>query len=120
MIMAYVPTAPFPNSGFVIFLPAESVLDTNLSVPEAMQVIFSGGEVGPYGFDVIGSDDPNALINWLREHNYQVTSDMEPLINVYVDEGFVFLAMQLLPDESAQAVQPVKLTYPSILLQSGQ
>ena len=74
---------------------------------------FASGEVGPYGFDVIGSDDPNALINWLREHNYQVTSDMEPLIDVYVDEGFVFLAMQLLPNESAQAVQPVKLTYPS-------
>lgn len=47
LIMAYVPTAPFPNSGFVIFLPAESVLDTNLSVSEAMQVIFSGGVVSP-------------------------------------------------------------------------
>ena len=31
---------------------------------------YASGEVGPYGFDVIGSDDPNALINWLREHNY--------------------------------------------------
>jgi len=47
LIMAYVPTAPFPNSGFVIFLPTESVLDTNLSVPEAMQIVFSGGVVSP-------------------------------------------------------------------------
>ncbi len=39
---------------------------------------------------------------------------MEPLINVYVQEGFVFLAMRLLPEESAQNVQPVKLTYPSL------
>ena len=28
---------------------------------------FASGEVGPYGFDVIGSDDPNALINLLRQ-----------------------------------------------------
>lgn len=75
--------------------------------------IFSSGEVGPYGFDVIGSEDPDALVDWLRENNYQVTVEMEPLTDVYVQEGFVFLAMRLLPDESAQDVQPVKLTYPS-------
>lgn len=75
---------------------------------------FASGEVGPYGFDVIGSEDPDALINWLREHNYQVTEEMVPLIDVYVQEGFVFLAMRLLPEESAQNVQPVKLTYPSL------
>lgn len=74
---------------------------------------FASGEVGPYGFDVIGSEDPDALVNWLRDHNYQVTEEMEPLIDVYVQEGFVFLAMRLLPDERAQDVQPVKLTYPS-------
>jgi len=76
--------------------------------------IFASGEVGPYEFDVIGSEDPDALVKWLREHNYQVTEDMEPLIDVYVQEGFVFLAMRLLPEESAQNVQPVKLTYPSL------
>ena len=38
---------------------------------------------------------------------------MKPLINVYVEEDFVFLAMRLLPDQSAQNVQPVKVTYAS-------
>ena len=47
LVMAYVPTAPLPNSGFVIFLPAECVLDTDLSVPEVMQLVFSGGVVSP-------------------------------------------------------------------------
>ena len=75
--------------------------------------IFASGEVGPYGFDVIGSEDPGELINWLRDHDYRVTEDMEPLINVYVEEDFAFLAMQLLPGENAQSVQPVKITYPS-------
>ena len=38
---------------------------------------------------------------------------MEPLIDVYVDEQFVFLAMKLRPDKGAQDVEPVKITYPS-------
>ena len=49
-IMAYVPTAPLPNSGFVVFLPPKSVLDTDLSPLEAMQFIFSGGFVWPGAF----------------------------------------------------------------------
>jgi hypothetical protein len=75
--------------------------------------VFASGEVGPFGFDVIGSEDPNALINWLRENNYQVTPEMEPLINVYVQEQFVFLAMRLLPDQGVQDIQPIQVTYPS-------
>jgi hypothetical protein len=73
--------------------------------------VFASGEVGPYGFDVIGSEDPDALIIWLRDNEYRVTEEMEPLINVYVEEQFVFLAMRLLPDSDAQDIQPVKVTY---------
>ena len=28
--------------------------------------VFASGAVGPYGFDVIGSEDPEAVVNWLR------------------------------------------------------
>ena len=38
---------------------------------------------------------------------------MEPLIDLYVEEEFVFLAMKLRPDKGAQDVEPVKVTYPS-------
>ena len=75
--------------------------------------VFATGEVGPYGFDVVGSEDPLALITWLRENDYRVTEAMEPLINVYVEEAFVFLAMKLRPDAGVQDVEPVKVTYPS-------
>jgi hypothetical protein len=73
--------------------------------------VFSSGIVGPYGFDVISSEDPTALIDWLREHGYQVTAAMEPLINVYVQEGMHFLAMQLAPEAGIQDIQPVKVTF---------
>jgi hypothetical protein len=75
--------------------------------------VFATGEVGPFGFDVIGSEDPNALINWLRDNSYRVEPPMEPLINVYVEEHFVFLAMRLLPDQGVQDIQPIQVTYPS-------
>ena len=62
--------------------------DAPASVEQSLEV-FASGEVGPYGFDVVGSDDPDA------------------------QEGFVFLAMKLRPDQGIQDVEPVKVTYPS-------
>ena len=76
--------------------------------------VFATGAVGPYGFDVIGSEDSEAVVNWLRDNGYQVTVEMEPLIDVYVTEEFAFLAMRLLPDKESQDVEPVKITYPSV------
>ena len=62
---------------------------------------------------MVGSDDPDALVTWLRENSYRVTEAMEPLIDLYVEEGFVFLAMKLRPGQGVQDVEPVKVTYPS-------
>ena len=87
---------------------AASATSTELSVQ-----VFASGEVGPYGFDVIGSYDPDALVTWLRENGYQVTAEMEPIIDLYVEEKFVFLAMKLRPDQGIQDIEPVKITYPS-------
>ena len=77
--------------------------------------VFATGAVGPFAFDVIGSENPDAVIEWLRDNGYRVTPEMEPLIDVYVSENFAFLAMQLLPDKEAQDVEPVKITYRSEL-----
>ena len=103
-----------------VFIPPELPDCVTLQTPQPVFAlsadsvkVFASGEVGPYGFDVIGSEDPDALVEWLRENQYQVTESMEPLINIYVEEQFVFLAMRLLPGQGAQDVQPVKITYPS-------
>ena len=45
--VVYIPTAPLPNSGWVAIVPIEEVLDTDMSVQSAMQVVFSGGIVSP-------------------------------------------------------------------------
>ena len=80
------------------------------ALADSVEVVASG-EAGPYGFDVVRSDDPDALVVWLRENGYLVTEPMEPLIDLYVDEGFVFLAMKLRPGAGVQDIEPVQVTY---------
>jgi hypothetical protein len=75
--------------------------------------VFAEGEVGPYEFVVVGSDDPNALVNWLIDSGYRVEEPMIPLINLYVEEEFVFMAMRLQPNQGVQDIQPIQVTYPS-------
>lgn len=75
--------------------------------------VLASGAVGPYFYDVITSPDPQAMIGWLRENDYRITAEMEPLIAVYNEEGMVFLAMKLQPEQGAQDIQPVTMTYQS-------
>lgn len=100
----------FPECANVVF---EAEAD-DMAAPSAGGVeVFATGEVGPFGFDVIGSEDPAALITWLRTNSYTVEEQMEPLINLYVEEKFVFLAMKLLPESEVQDIEPIKVTYPT-------
>ena len=47
LALVYIPTAPLPNSGWVAAIKFEEILDTDLSVTQAMQLVFSGGIVSP-------------------------------------------------------------------------
>ena len=75
--------------------------------------VLASGAIGPYFYDVITSPNAQAMISWLRNNDYRVEAEMEPLITVYNEEGMVFLAMKLQPDEGAEDIQPVVMTYES-------
>lgn len=77
--------------------------------------VLASGTAGPYAYDVVTSPDPDALIIWLRDNNYRITEEMEPLVHVYNDEGMVFLAMKLQPEQGVQDIQPIVMTYESQL-----
>ncbi len=79
---------------------------TNSSV-----TVFDQGSVGPFNYAVVGSDDPQAMVKWLQDNKYQITSAMEPFIDVYVKEKMDFLAMKLQPNKQVRDIQPVKMTY---------
>ena len=82
------------------------------SAEEGGVEVFATGEVEPFSFDVVGSGDPDALINWLRDNDYRVEPFMEPLIDVYVEVQFAFVALQLLDGETANSIAPIEITYP--------
>jgi len=45
--IVYIPTAPTPQSGWMLIYPAEDVYDTDLSVNEALRMVLSGGIISP-------------------------------------------------------------------------
>ena len=69
--------------------------------------------VGPYDPEVVSSDDPQALIDWLEENDYLITDEMKPYIAEYSERGFKFLGVKLLPDAGVSDISPLRFTCPS-------
>jgi hypothetical protein len=68
--------------------------------------------VGPYETVQLSSKDPGALQAWLSAHDYEVPADIAPVIAAYVNEGFDFLALKLVPGAGIRTMRPVRVTYP--------
>jgi hypothetical protein len=92
-------------------IPAMAAMaEDGVATGGSVQVLASGA-AGPYFYNVITSPNPVDLIRWLRANNYRITEQMEPLVKQYTDEGKMFLAMKLQPEQGVQDIQPVKMTY---------
>ena len=72
--------------------------------------VLQQGSVGPYDYAVIDGAAAE-MVTWLQENGYRITPEMEPLVEVYSQEGMVFLAMKLSGGKGAQDIQPVAMTY---------
>ena len=55
MLAVYIATVPNPTSGMLAIVPEEDAIDADISVEDAMKIIFSGGIVMPDGLTV---DEP--------------------------------------------------------------
>ena len=47
LLVVYMPTSPFPTSGFLVILPEERVTPTDIAVDDAIKMIVSAGVVAP-------------------------------------------------------------------------
>ncbi|MGB7242511.1 MAG: DUF502 domain-containing protein, partial [Sulfitobacter sp.] len=47
MLSIFLPTTPNPTSGFLLFVPAEDVVELNMSVEDAAKLVISAGLVYP-------------------------------------------------------------------------
>ncbi len=50
----FVPTTPNPTSGFLLFLPAEDLIELDISVEDGLKLVISGGAVTPESITVRG------------------------------------------------------------------
>jgi uncharacterized membrane protein len=60
LLSVFVPTTPNPTSGFLLFFPAEDVIELDMSVEDAAKLVISAGLVYPNGgngADVIAADE---------------------------------------------------------------
>ncbi|HEY1013972.1 MAG TPA: DUF2330 domain-containing protein [Herpetosiphonaceae bacterium] len=69
------------------------------------------GQVGPYETAVIGGENPAEVAEWLRTNGYQVTPAIEPKLKLYTDQKMLFVAMRLRGDQTAQDIQPIRVTF---------
>ncbi|MEP3844066.1 MAG: DUF502 domain-containing protein [Paracoccaceae bacterium] len=51
LLSIFVPTTPNPTSGFLLFLPAEDVIELDMSVEDTAKLVISAGLVYPNGKD---------------------------------------------------------------------
>lgn len=72
--------------------------------------------VGPYETVQLAASDPNALNDWLTAHGYVIPADVQDVVTAYVNEGFDFLAMRLVPGKDTSAMRPVRVTMPGASL----
>jgi hypothetical protein len=72
--------------------------------------------VGPYDTVQLSSQDPGALKNWLIANKYNIPLDVAPVIDAYVNEGFDFLALKLIPNADVKSMRPVRITAPGASL----
>lgn len=69
-------------------------------------------EVGPYDTVVLESRDAMELVKWLDTNGYQQPESAFKLIEHYVNNGFLFLALKLKQDAGTGEIQPLVLQMP--------
>ena len=51
------------------------------------------------------------LVGWLQDNSYNVSDNMTPVMQPYIDGGMVFLAVKLRGGAEASDIVPIVMTY---------
>lgn len=101
-----------PCGGFV----AGAAFDRSAAEADAGSsvVVHHQATIGPYETVTIGSEDPDALVAWLRARDYAVPDTILPTIRHYTDQGMDFAVLRLSPNAGVNQMQPVRVTMPGL------
>jgi MYXO-CTERM domain-containing protein len=69
-------------------------------------------EVGPFATVILESTDAAELITWLKDNGYDQPPESTPLIEHYVKQKMLFVALKLKQDATTGDIQPLVLEMP--------
>ncbi len=78
--------------------------DTGVEVLQEVQV-------GAFTIDVIQGTDAQAVYDWLELNDYQQDPDALPILQEYIDEGFIFGAVKLVGGVDTDQIHPIVLSF---------
>ncbi|MGK0361062.1 MAG: hypothetical protein ACI9U2_003380 [Bradymonadia bacterium] len=73
--------------------------------------ILSREAVGPYDQVIIAADESGELLRWLNENDFNAPQNAGALLQGYIDNGSVFVALKLLPSAGVADVSPIRLEF---------
>jgi len=69
--------------------------------------------VGPFEIQIVSSTNPDEMVMWLQDNNYDLSSRGEELIAPYVNDGMMFVAAKLRSGQPTGSIQPLIMKYKS-------
>jgi len=83
--------------------------------------VYERKRVGSYDTATLSSEDPDSLINWLKENGYNFPEDAKDIIDHYIEKNWYFVAMKIaeekqqepypLPQTPGGTIHPVKFSF---------
>jgi hypothetical protein len=68
--------------------------------------------VGPYDTVTLTGTSAAEIVDWLQNNGYRITDKMVPVIEPYVADGMLFVALRLTPQSGVSDIKPLSMTYP--------
>lgn len=73
--------------------------------------VLSRQAVGPFDQVTLAAQDASELLRWLEENEYNAPEGSEEILQEYLDNGSVFVALKLLPAAGVDEISPVRLQF---------
>jgi hypothetical protein len=101
---------PFPSAGG--FADSSASADSSPGgTPTPPVVVLQEAKVGPYNAQLIQATETQALYDWLNKEGYFQDPAALPLLDHYLDGGYVFLGIKLQTGKGNGDLKPLSLTF---------
>ena len=75
--------------------------------------VLEEGEVGPYEYSIVESDDGDALYAWLNANEYDQPEESKPIVQFYTNQSYKFVAIRLQKGKAVGEIQPLVVKFDS-------